>query len=123
DALEVAGRESAADAPRIAPAVRGALREEQRAERLASGFRRQAADDRELVAGPCADLDPIGRAPADVRRIRALADDAFDAELADLREHPLAVGGDVLGEADRADGRQDRREQPLALEQRQGSDV
>src|SRR5690606_41586348 len=53
--LEIPRGETAADAARVSPAVGRALGEQQRAERLPAGLRRQAADDREVVAGTRAD--------------------------------------------------------------------
>src|SRR5690606_41079277 len=79
------------------------------------------------LAGLCAfHLQPLAIAAAAVGAVTALADDAFEAKLAGVPVHLLAVTHDVIGIADARVIRMRRQQlaqDALAIEQRRARDV
>src|SRR5690606_23802801 len=113
------GIEPGADAADVAQAVAIASGHQQRAETAARTLRLGVADDDELVALLVLGLDPVATAPRPVAAVDALADHAFDALLARLREDLRAVSDDVVAEGQHADlAPQQSLEQGLARPQR-----
>ena len=120
---EVARRETASRAARVRQHAAAVLRQQQRTEALAALLRRQVADDDEVVGLRRVDLDPVGRALADVRRRRALADDALEPETLGLVEHRFSLAQEVLRVAHGTRDRQQRAQSGFALDERQRAQV
>jgi len=82
--LERGLREARADASRVAQRAPLAHAEDQRAEAAARAAGIREARDDELLLLGAFDLEPIRRAPAPVRGVLELADDALEREVAGM---------------------------------------
>ena len=90
-------REASPDLAGVAQrATRVVAAEQQRAEMPARAGRFGIAADHELLARHALDLEPCARSARAVRRLRALADHALDAELARVREEARAAAAHVV---------------------------
>ena len=120
---EIARGETAARTARVRQHAAPVLRQQQRTEALAALLRRQVADDDEVVGLRRVDLDPVGRALADVRRRGAFADDAFEPQALGFVEHRFSLALEVLRVAHGTRDRQQRAQRGFALDERQRAQV
>jgi hypothetical protein len=92
--------------------------EQERAERDPGALGIGPPDDDELLPGLALELQPVPGAPARVRRVRALGDQALPALAADVAEPLLTAADPVRGVADRVVPGEQLPESALAVEQR-----
>ena len=110
----------AAHVPQFAVGVRAEVEGSEPAAR-ASGL--GVADHDEVAAAIGADLEPVGRAAAAIRRVGALGHDPFQPELLDLGVQCLAVGREVLRVAQRTRGGEQLLQYLLAALERQRAQI
>src|SRR5207249_5785078 len=108
DVLQLLRREAAPRAARVhqSPALTAVVGcEMQRAEPAARALRRRIADDDELAGLVGFDLEPVGRAPRAVGRVRLLGHDSLEPHLHHALVQLLALGLEVLEELERTGAR------------------
>src|SRR5687768_15708128 len=90
---------------------------------MARAARRGVARDHEILLQAALELDPAPRAAGDVDRVRLLADQPLEAELAGVLEHLRRGAREVVAEADVRVAGELRLQLLLAFGQRQRTDV
>jgi hypothetical protein len=115
---EAAARASDVEQP--LPVVRAQV---ERAEAGARALRPREADHHEVPGPVGLELQPVGRASAHVRRVRALRHDALEPELRHLLVEGLALARDVVRVAQRARGRHQHPQGLLARDEGQRAEV
>ena len=126
DVLQLLRREAAPRAARVhqSPALTAVVGcEMQRAEPAARALRRRIANDDELAGLVGFDLEPVGRAPRAVGRVRLLGHDPLEPHLHHALVQLLALGLEVLEELERTGARQQALQDLFASHQRQPAQV
>src|SRR5439155_18217354 len=95
----------------------------QRTEMAPAAFRLGEADDDEVARAVGFDLEPLRRPSSMVGASGVLGDDTLEAERVHLREERGAVALDVIEETNRAEFRNGVREDALALDERERSQI
>src|SRR5207237_9792580 len=98
-------------------------RDVHRAESGARSFALAETDDREIANAIDADLLPVAKTPAAVRRLRAFGDDAFQPQLAHAGKQSATAAFHVIHQTDGSDRRNQPRQESFTLDQRQRAQV
>ena len=113
-------REAGSGAANVNKLAAAVVAERQGTDRVARRCRRGVAADNEFLAVGAFGLEPFAVAARAVRRVAALADDAFQPQAAGILNHGPAVSGHMLRVAQRrvAGGAQEPFERVLAVIER-----
>ena len=115
--------EPAADFSHVKELAVARDRDVHRAESGARSFALAETDDREIANAIDADLLPVAKAPAAVRRLRAFGDDAFQPQLAHAGKQSATAAFHVIHQTDGSNRRNQPRQQSFTLDQRQRAQV